>query len=78
MSDERRNDRGQFAPQYSDSEVLDAVREHEPAGTTEVANTLGCTTQNADYRLRKLQEGGRVESKKVGRSLVWMLADGEA
>ena len=50
----------------------------EPAGTSEVADALGCTTQNADYRLRKLRDAGRVESKKVGRSLVWTLLGDES
>jgi len=77
MTEERRNERGQFTPQYDDEEILDAVRDHEPAGTSEVADALGCTTQNADYRLRKLRDAGRVESKKVGRSLVWTLSGDE-
>ena len=78
MTEEQRNERGQFTPQYDDEEVLDAVRDHEPAGTSEVADALGCTTQNADYRLRKLRDAGRVESKKVGRSLVWTLSRDES
>lgn len=78
MTEERRNERGQFTPQYDDEEILDAVRDHEPAGTSEVADALGCTTQNADYRLRKLRDAGRMESKKVGRSLVWTLSTDES
>ena len=78
MTEERRNERGQFTPQYDDEEVLDAVRDHEPAGTSEVADALGCTTQNADYRLRKLRDAGRAERKKVGRSLVWTLSGDES
>ena len=78
MTEERRNERGQFTPQYDDEEILDAVRDHEPAGTSEVANALGCTTQNADYRLRKLRDAGRMESKKVGQSLVWTLSSDES
>jgi predicted transcriptional regulator len=75
MTDETRDERGQFAPEYADEGFLDAVRAHEPAGTSEVADAVGCTTQNADYRLRQLRDAGYVESKKVGRSLVWTLAD---
>ena len=78
MTEEQRNERGQFTPQYDDEEILDAVRDHEPAGTSEVADALGCTTQNADYRLRKLRDAGRMESKKVGRSLVWTLSTDES
>jgi predicted transcriptional regulator len=43
-----------------------------------VADALGCTTRSADYRLRKLRDAGHVESKKVGRTLVWTLADSDA
>ena len=78
MTEEQRNERGQFTPQYDDEEVLDAVRDHEPAGTSEVADALGCTVQNADYRLRKLRDAGRVEGKKVGQSLVWILSGDES
>jgi predicted transcriptional regulator len=78
MTDDRRDEQGRFAPEYSGGEFLDAVREHEPAGTSEVADAVGCTTQNADYRLRKLRDAGRVESKKVGRSLVWTLSGDES
>lgn len=60
---------------HTEDEFLDAVRKHEPAGTREVADEVGVTRQGADYRLRKLRDEGKVQSKKVGRdSLVWMLA----
>jgi len=61
----------------SDEDVLDAVREHEPAGTREIGEVLGIARQSADYRLRQLEEAGTVRSKMVGNSLVWMLADKE-
>ena len=64
--------------EHTDEEFLDAVRRHNPAGTSEVAEAVGCTTQNADYRLRQLEDMARVESKKVGRSLVWTLPGGES
>ncbi|MFC3957573.1 winged helix-turn-helix domain-containing protein [Halovivax cerinus] len=60
----------------SEDEYLDAVREFEPAATSEVAEETGVTRQGADYRLRQLEEQGKVKSKMVGNSLVWMLADG--
>lgn len=59
----------------SDEEYLDAVRENEPAATTEIADTVGVARQSADYRLRQLKEGGKVVNKKVGPSLVWMLTE---
>ncbi|WP_122089733.1 winged helix-turn-helix domain-containing protein [Halalkalicoccus subterraneus] len=64
---------GQFTPSNSDDEFVAAVHAHEPAATSEVANELGVTRQNADQRLRKLDEAGRVRRKKIGASLVWFL-----
>jgi len=71
VSERDRDSSGRFEATVSDEEILEAVREHEPAGTSEVGDAVGLARQNADYRLRNLRDEGRVESKKVGRSLVW-------
>jgi len=60
-----------------EEDYLDAIREHAPASTREVAEAVGVTRQGADYRLRQLEEDGKVTSKMVGNSLVWMLAGDE-
>lgn len=73
--DRERNEGGQFKPEYTDEEVIDAVRAHEPAGTKEVADKLGIARQSADYRLRRLLDEGRVSKKKVGNSLVWSVEE---
>lgn len=70
-----RDTTGRFAPKYDEQDILAAVREYEPAATSEVADSVGFARQNADYRLRRLEDEGKVRSKKVGASLVWMLAD---
>lgn len=77
MSSDGRDERGRYAPRHPDEEILNAVREREPAGTAEVADTVGIARQSADYRLRKLADVGRVRSKKVGGSLVWSLSEDE-
>jgi len=75
MSERDRDSSGRFKPEVSDKEILDAVRKHTPAGTSEVAESVGLARQNADYRLRQLQDEGCVKSKKVGRTLVWTVAE---
>lgn len=60
---------------YEDSEFLDAVRELQPAATSEVGEQVGCPRRTADYRLRKLRDEGAVVSKMVGNSLVWMTVE---
>lgn len=67
---ERNSQTGQFEPAVPNAEILAAVRRHEPAGTAEVGEAVGLARQNADYRLHKLEEQGRVARKKVGRTLV--------
>jgi len=72
---EYRDEKGRLLPKYDEEEILEAVGEHSPAATSEVADEVGCTRQNADYRLRQLEERGLVESKKIGAVLVWTLTD---
>jgi hypothetical protein len=66
-----RNADGRFTPEHTDEEILAAVRTHEPAATSEVAEEVGMTRQGTDRRLRILRDAGRVNSKKIGASLVW-------
>jgi len=76
--EEQRNTDGRFTSEHPDGEVLAAVRAHEPAATSEVADELDMTRQGADRRLRSLRDGGRVNSKKIGASLVWFAPDAES
>lgn len=73
MSESERDERGRFSAKHTDDEVLAAVRKHEPAGTTEVAEKLGIKRPSADYRLRQLEQEDKVESKMIGNSLAWSL-----
>lgn len=68
--EKQRNADGQFTPDHTDEETLAAVRAHEPAAASEVAGEVGTTRQGADRRLRRLRDEGRVNSKKIGASLV--------
>lgn len=43
-----------------------------PAGTSEVAEIVGISRQSARRKLRTLEERGRIWSKKVGPTTVWM------
>ena len=62
----------------TDEQILDALREQDGAGTSEVAEAVGCTRQNADYRLRRLLDAGRVEKRTVGNSLFWTADETDA
>jgi hypothetical protein len=75
MGDDGRRSDGRFQARVTDDEILAAVRAHEPAATSEVAGEVDMTRQGADRRLRQLRDAGRVNSKKIGASLVWFSAD---
>lgn len=72
MEDGDRDSEGKLTKQFSDEDFLRAIREHEPASTMEVANSVGCTRRNAEMRLKRLEREDRVRGKKVGNSLTWM------
>jgi len=59
---------------HDDVEFVKAMSEHQPASAREIAEAVGCPRRTADYRLRKLRDGGVIKSKKVGPSVVWLLA----
>jgi len=76
MPRDRDEESGQYTDAYDDESFLDAIRAADGlAGTSEIAETVGCTSRHALNRLRELEEAGRVTKKMVGNSLVWMLAD---
>lgn len=70
-STSERDEQGRFSSEHADADVLAAVRNHNPAATSEVADDLGIVRQSADYRLRKLADEGQVRQKKIGASAVW-------
>lgn len=77
MSEPNRDDRGQFEPEHPDREFLVVVQRLAPVGTSGVAEAIGVTRQNADHRLRKLEDDGQVTCVKIGNSLVWSIAEDE-
>lgn len=72
VNTERDEESGKLSEQYPDDAFLQAVKEHEPASTKEVADAVGCSRRNADVRLKRLAEDGVVRSKLVGNSLTWL------
>lgn len=59
----------------TDEDLLDVLRDRGGAGTAEVADALDCSRQNADYRLRRLLDDGKVHKRTVGNSLLWTAVD---
>jgi len=68
------DDQGQFATGYTDGEFLEAVYETEGlAGTTDVANAVGCSYETAIKRLSELADNGMLDTQKVANARIWMI-----
>ena len=73
---DRDEESGEYTTSYPDSAFVDAIEEFDGmAGTSDVAETVGCTRRTAYTRLKSLEEEGLVESRQVGNSLVWLVGE---
>ncbi|MFB6216714.1 MAG: winged helix-turn-helix domain-containing protein, partial [Candidatus Aenigmatarchaeota archaeon] len=67
---------GKYTTSYPDSDFIGAIRTLDGmAGTSEIAETVGCTRRTAYTRLQSLEAEGQVTSRKVGNSLLWRISD---
>lgn len=73
--DEHDKESGQFTPEVSDENFLDAVDSKGGVTSSDVADAVGCKYRTAHKRLNDLKDEGKVTSRKVGNSFLWMLAD---
>jgi predicted transcriptional regulator len=72
---DREEESGKYTTTYPDSDFTDAIQElGGMAGTSEVAETVGCTRRTAYTRLQTLESKGQVSSKKVGNTLLWSVS----
>ena len=69
---DRDEESGKYTTSYSNSDFIESIQElNDMAGTSDIAEEIGCTRRTAYTRLKSLEEEGLVESRKVGNSLVW-------
>lgn len=73
---DREEESGKYTTSYPDSDFLDAIRRLDGiAGTSEVAEEVGCTRRTAYTRLKSLEGEGQISSRKVGNSLLWSISE---
>jgi GTP-sensing pleiotropic transcriptional regulator CodY len=73
---DREEKSGKYSESYSDSDFTDAIQTlGGMAGTSEIAEEVGCTRRTAYTRLQSLKSEGIINSRKVGNSLLWSLSD---
>jgi len=78
MPRDRDAESGKYTDAFSDEDFIEAIHaEGGLAGTTAIAEIVGCTRRQALNRLKNLREQNKVTSKDVGRSLVWQIQSGE-
>jgi CTP-dependent riboflavin kinase len=70
---EQNQESGKITKKYPDADFISAVRDHAPADTSEVAEAVGCSSDNAYRRLKSLEGQGEIDSKMAGNSLIWFL-----
>lgn len=70
--DQRDDDTNQFRPTYSDEDFLEAVEELEVAGSSEVADLVGCSTDNARIRLDALADRDELDKRTIGKRSVYI------
>lgn len=78
MSERKRIETGEFAPEVGDEEILSVLTEaNAPIVTaTEIADEIDMTRQAITRRLKRMREEGLVERKEVGaRAVVWWLTE---
>ena len=72
---DRDDESGKFTEEYPTEDFIKAIRELDSAGTTDIADYIGCDRRTAYLKLRSLDEDGKVESQKVGNALLWRLPE---
>ncbi|WP_135855175.1 hypothetical protein [Halorussus salinus] len=75
MSPQQRSKDGEFRTVYNDDKFLVCLQNQEAADTRTIADTVGCSRRTAYTRLCELEEDGKVESNKVGNSILWKKPD---
>jgi len=55
--------------------VLEAIENRDGASTSEVADEIGSSRRLALRRLRELEDGGQVTSRKIGNTYLWEVED---
>ena len=75
MPRKRDDESGQFTATVTDDEIIRLLAKHNGAGTGEVANAFNIEQASAYRRLKRLEDGGRVVSRKIGGSMLWTATD---
>lgn len=70
---EREDGTGRFSTEYQDESFIKAISELDgSASTKEIADFVNCDRRTAYLRLTELEKSGKIDSHKVGNSILWI------
>jgi len=73
---DRDSESGEYTTTYPDSEFIESIQNlGGMAGTSDIADEIGCTRRTAYQRLLSLESEGELDSQKIGNSLVWKVSE---
>lgn len=71
---DRDEESGKYTTEFGDEEFITAIEDlGGSASTTEIADSIDCDRRTAYLRLKELEDGDDISSRKVGNSLLWLL-----
>ena len=68
-----RDEDGRFQKEYADEEFIEAIDSLDVAGTSNIAEEVGCSYNLAYIRLHELKEEDILDRESIGPSFVWKL-----
>ena len=73
---ERSQETGRYVPGFSNEDLLSALGTLDgAAGTSELATETGANYDAVYQRLRRLEDDGRVQRRKVANANLWLLTN---
>jgi len=71
---DRDTDTGQYVAEYPAEEFFTAIRElGRDASTSAIADEVGCKYDAAYKKLTRLEDAGKVKSRKIASARLWEL-----
>ena len=72
----RDEDSGRFQEEYPPEDVIEAIQNCDDyAGTADVADEIGTTTESAYVKLRAMEDQGYLKSQLIGQSRIWEVVE---
>jgi DNA-binding MarR family transcriptional regulator len=71
---DREEETGKYTTSYADTDFLQAIEQLDGmAGTSDIAEKVGCSQRTAYTRLQSLEEDDQVKSQTIGNSIIWTI-----